>query len=131
MYEIFLSLLKNKGVRVVDVCRATGIAPSSMTDWKNGKYTPKYDRLKKIADYFEVPVSVFYPDVRKSVDEVLENAGQHEYYIDPQTVELAQTIMDNPLLRVLFNEASTADPEDIQASYDTLMAMKRKARHYD
>lgn len=131
MYSIFLSLLKKKGVRVMDVCRATGIAPSSMTDWKNGKYTPKYDRLKKIADYFEVPVSVFYPDVRKSVDEALEDSGDHTHYIDPQTAELAQKIMDNPLLRVLLNEASTADPEDIQASYDTLMAMKRKARHYD
>ena len=114
----------------MDVCRATGIAPSSMTDWKNGKYTPKYDRLKKIADYFEVPVSVFYPDVRKLAnDEPKEQEDRG--YIDPQTAELAQQIMDNSLLRVLCNEALTADTEDIQAAYDTLMHMKRKARNYD
>ena len=126
MYEIFQKLLKEKGVKVVDVCKATGISQPTMTSWKNGRTTPKAETLKKIANYFGVSVSIFFPDLNN-----LPSPATQEHYIDPQTAELAQAIMDNPLLRVLFNEASTADPEDIQASYDTLMAMKRKARHYD
>lgn len=126
MYEIFQKLLKEKGVKVVDVCKATGISQPTMTGWKQGRTTPKTETLKKIADYFGVSVSVFFPDINH-----LPTESPPQYYIDPQTAELAQAIIDNPLLRVLFNEATTADPEDIQASYDTLMAMKRKARHYD
>ena len=54
MYEIFEKLLKEKNVKVADVTRATGIASSTFTDWKKGRYTPKQDKLQKIADYFGV-----------------------------------------------------------------------------
>ena len=27
-----------------------------MYEWKSGKYTPKVDKLQKIADYFKVPL---------------------------------------------------------------------------
>lgn len=54
MYEIFVELLQKKGVSANQVCKATGIAPATVSDWKNGKSCPKQDKLKKIADYFEV-----------------------------------------------------------------------------
>lgn len=54
MYEIFEKLLKEKNIKVADVTRATGIASSTFTDWKKGRYTPKQDKLEKIADYFGV-----------------------------------------------------------------------------
>lgn len=54
MYEIYLKLLKEKGVRTSDVCKATGIVASTFSDWKKGKSTPKQEKLMKIADYFGV-----------------------------------------------------------------------------
>lgn len=54
MYEIFVELLQNKGVSAYQVCKSTGIAGATISDWKKGKSTPKQDKLKKIADYFEV-----------------------------------------------------------------------------
>lgn len=56
MYDIYLKLLKEKGVRTSDVCRATGIVASTFSDWKKGKSAPKQDKLIKIADYFGVTV---------------------------------------------------------------------------
>ena len=56
MYEIFEKLLKEKNVKVADVTRSTGIASSTFTDWKKGRYTPKQDKLQKIADYFGVTI---------------------------------------------------------------------------
>ena len=56
MYEIFERLLKEKNVKVADVTRATGIASSTFTDWKKGRYTPKQDKLQRIADYFGVTI---------------------------------------------------------------------------
>lgn len=54
MYEIYLKLLKEKGVRTSDVCKATGIVASTFSDWKKGKSAPKQEKLMKIADYFGV-----------------------------------------------------------------------------
>lgn len=59
MYKTFEMLLKEKGVKVADVCKATGLKPSMMSDWKRGKYTPKTDKLQLIADYFGVPLETF------------------------------------------------------------------------
>lgn len=56
MYEIFASLLKEKGVKVTDVVKATGISSSTFTDWKKGRYRPKTDKMLLIATYFGVSV---------------------------------------------------------------------------
>ena len=53
-YSVFERLLKSRGVNVSQVARATGIAASTFTDWKNGRSVPKADKLAKIADYFSV-----------------------------------------------------------------------------
>lgn len=54
MYEVFAELLKQKNVKAADVCRATGLPSSLFSEWKRGKSSPKIDKLKKIADYFDV-----------------------------------------------------------------------------
>lgn len=54
MYEIYQKLLDEKGIKNADVSRATGISNMTLSDWKNGKSTPKQDKLMKIADYFGV-----------------------------------------------------------------------------
>ena len=41
MYEIFAKLLEQKGVTPYQVYKATGVAQSSLSDWKNGKSKPK------------------------------------------------------------------------------------------
>lgn len=56
MYKTFELLLKLNGCRVADVARATGIGKSTFTDWKQGRTTPKAEKLQKIADYFGVSV---------------------------------------------------------------------------
>lgn len=56
MYSIFEKLLEERGVKVSDVSRATGIRQSIFSDWKAGRYTPKTDKMKLIADYFGVSV---------------------------------------------------------------------------
>lgn len=54
MYEIFVELLQKHKVSAFQVCKATGIAPATISDWKSGKSTPKNDKLQKIAKYFNV-----------------------------------------------------------------------------
>ena len=50
------------------------------------------------------------------------------YYLNPETAELAQTLFENKDLRVLFDAAKDATPEDLQTTYNMLMALKKKER---
>ena len=53
-YKIFEELLKINKTTVYRVSKETGIAASTLSDWKNGRSTPKTEKLRLIADYFGV-----------------------------------------------------------------------------
>lgn len=54
MYERYLEILSERGLKNIDVSRATGIPASTFSDWKKGKSSPKRDKIEKIADFFGV-----------------------------------------------------------------------------
>ena len=58
MYETFEKLLEKKKVTAYQVCKETGIKQSTISDWKAGRYTPKVDKMQKLADYFNVPLEM-------------------------------------------------------------------------
>lgn len=60
MYEKFENLLKERGVTPYRVHKDTGISTATLSDWKNGKSQPKKDKIEKLCEYFEVPLSYFY-----------------------------------------------------------------------
>lgn len=57
MYEIFEQLLHKYGLTEYKVSKETGVTQSTLSDWKRGRSTPKTENMKKIADYFGVPLS--------------------------------------------------------------------------
>lgn len=56
VYEIFEQLLQERSVTAYRVCKDLGLSQSTITAWKNGEYTPKQEKLQKIAEYFSVPI---------------------------------------------------------------------------
>lgn len=56
IYEKFHRLCELRGVTPYVVSKETGIPQSTLSDWKNGRYTPKADKMLKIAEYFDVPL---------------------------------------------------------------------------
>lgn len=60
MYQKFDNLLKINHCRPSTVADAIGIRRGYLSDWKLGKTNPKIETLRKIADYFNVPVAYFY-----------------------------------------------------------------------
>lgn len=62
MYEKFQKLLMNSGKTAYRVAKETGLSPTVFSDWKRGKSNPKIDKLKTLADYFEVPIEYFLED---------------------------------------------------------------------
>ncbi len=61
-YQCFEKLLETNKTTVYRVSKETGISASTLTDWKFGRSTPKADKLKKLADYFDVSISYFLDD---------------------------------------------------------------------
>lgn len=59
MYEKYSALRDKRHITDYRVAKATGITKSTFSDWKNGRSEPKLDKLKKIADYFGVPIEYF------------------------------------------------------------------------
>ena len=120
MYEIFAKLLKAKGCTAYQVSKATGIAQSTLSDWKSGKSVPKADKIQKIADFFDVSADYLMTGEEKE--------DGKRYYLNDETAEMAQRLFENRDLRVLFDAAKDASPEDLKTTYDMLMALKRKER---
>ena len=91
--------------------------------WVKGKAMPSVSVIRKIADYFGVGIT----------DLVDDKAGKKGavYYLDPETAEAAQQMHDNQELKVLFDAARTASPEDLRTTYQMLMALKRKEQGSD
>lgn len=114
MYEKFQKLLDEKNVTANRVAKATGIDRSAFTHWKNGKFTPKINTLEKIADYFNVPVSYFYE----------EKEGKPTYYMDDETLRLAQDLHDDPEFRAMFSADKKTRKEEMEKVKQILKIMK-------
>lgn len=57
MYKKYAILRDARGLNDNKVCKATGIASATISSWKNGRYTPKIDKLQKIAELLGVSVT--------------------------------------------------------------------------
>lgn len=118
MYEKYLELLEEKNCRNIDVSKATGIPPSTFSDWKKGKSSPKLDKLKKIADYFNVQVEYLTGESEYKIreDMLLERYGLQP--IDTHKIPLLGSVAcGEPIFasedRELYVEVGT----DIKADY--------------
>ena len=58
-YAKYVRLKQAAGVTDYRVAEETGIGKSTFSDWKSGRSSPKLEKLKKIADFFNVPVDFF------------------------------------------------------------------------
>lgn len=89
MYEIFEKLLKERGITAYRVSKETGVTTATLTSWKQGKYTPKPEKMQKIADYFGVSLSYLMtgkedsekepqlkPKDKKDIEEILASTEE-------------------------------------------------------
>lgn len=58
-YETYAKMRDKKGYKDSQVAAGTGIGKSTFSDWKKGNYTPKADKLMKIANFLNIPMNTF------------------------------------------------------------------------
>ena len=109
MYEIFELLCNKNNVTPYRVCKETGLTTATISNWKAGRYVPKQDKLQKIADYFNVSLEYLMTGEEKE--------GGERYYLNDETAQMAQKLFQNKELRVLFDAAQDASPEDLKTTY--------------
>lgn len=105
MYEIFEQLLQKNGITPYKVSKDTGISQTTLSNWKNGHLTPKYDKMLILAEYFNVPVEQLMGN---------ETPKEQAYYLNEETAEIANQIFHNKDLRILFDASRKAKPEDLK-----------------
>lgn len=113
MWEVFERLCEEKGVTPYRVGEETGIKGSTFYGWKTGKYTPKQEKLQKIADYFRV-----------SLEYLMTGEEPEGYYINPEAADMAQQIFENKDLRLLFDVAKDVTPEQLKLLHDLALSWK-------
>lgn len=59
LYQRYADLRDKAGVTDYEVAKQTGVSTSTLTNWKYGRYVPKANKIKKIAEYFKVPIEYF------------------------------------------------------------------------
>lgn len=55
-HENYTKLRDARKLNDYRVSKETGISLVCLTEWKQGRYTPKMDKFIKLADYFGVPI---------------------------------------------------------------------------
>lgn len=119
-YEIYSKIRDKLGFKDSAVAAGAGITKSTFSDWKAGRYQPKDEKLQKIATF--LGISMEYLKTGK------EKEGGETYYLNKETTKMAQTIFENKELRMLFDAAQDASPDDLQTVHSMLLALKRKER---
>ena len=119
MYDIFEQLLQSYGITAYKFCKETGISQSTISTWKKKRNIISGEIAQTIASYFNISVDYLMTGKEKEAD---------KYYINEETAEMAQTLFESKPLRVLFDAAKDATPEDLKTTYNMLMALKKKER---
>ena len=120
MWEIFEKLRKEKGLSAYQICKDIGEPSGMISNWKAGRYTPKADKMQKIADYFNVSVEY----LTTGIDTEKKSDSGKKYYFSDETAQMAQELYETPGMRILFDAARGSKPEDMQMAADLLKRLK-------
>ena len=85
------------------VAKDLGFSQSLLPNWKKGVAQPKQDKIKLIADYFNVPVEYFYENMNEP------------YTQDPTVAHISMKIANDKRLMKMFNAACNMSTSDLDA----------------
>lgn len=91
IYDRYKAIRDSRNVKDSQVAKETGITKSTFSEWKSGKYTPKQEKLQKIADYFGVSIEYLMTGSNDNVKEQPQLSSRDERDISRR---LEQTLSD-------------------------------------
>lgn len=58
-YKKYSTMRDERGMTDYEVSKLSGVSTSTLSNWKAGRYTPKADKVKNIANVFKVSIEYF------------------------------------------------------------------------
>lgn len=91
-YDVFSRLCREKGEKPSNVVTKIGLSTPNATYWKRGSI-PKYETMKKLAEYFSVPVETFLDlsndeRIKIEMSSMLIQEMIGEYGGDPNSIDM-------------------------------------------
>jgi transcriptional regulator with XRE-family HTH domain len=102
-YGKFEILCENKGVKPSTVSRITGVSTATLSSWKGGKYTPKSDKIRSIANYFGVSIAYFEDDKGEEDDSVGLPGYFKQYIFEEDIASYALKLKREPVLKEILD----------------------------
>lgn len=106
-----------EGLSQSELAAKLGVSVSRISMYEVGKREPDFETEEKIADFFNTDLNTLRG--RDTEDE-------ERYYFNEETRDMAQKIFEHKELRMLFDAARDASPEDLETVHSMLLALKRK-----
>lgn len=103
-------LMKERGLKDKDLCEYANIKQSTFATWKQKGRNPKPEYLPDIAEFLGVSEKYLLTG-----EEITE------------TEAMAEKLHKDPNLRMLFDAADGATPEDLELAAEMLKKMKRNS----
>lgn len=133
---------EKKGYTLEELGNKVGVGKSTIRKWENGIIkNMRRDKIQILAEvlgcspleFIDVDEKVI-EKYQKELDEYVVRQQEKEdakgtsdiYYKDIETQEIAQQIFQNEELRLLFDAAKDASPEDLKTVHTMLTALKKK-----
>ena len=91
IYDRYKTIRDSRNIKDSQVAKETGITKSTFSEWKSGKYTPKQDKLQKIADFFGVTIDYLMTGTEDTTKEYTQLNARDERDISRR---LEQTLSD-------------------------------------
>lgn len=93
-----------------------GVSEGTISRWESGDIeNMRRNMIVKLAKALDISPAVLME---------WEPAPQDEYYLNKETAEIAQELFNNPDLRVLFDAARDAKPENLRLAAEMLRRFK-------
>lgn len=109
--ERIKEICKERGISIARLERECNFSNGYLASIKTGMIPA--DRLQKVSSYLGVSPNY------------LLTGETDDYYINPETAELAQELYENPDLRLLFDASRSATPEQLRLIRGLVLQMTK------
>lgn len=120
--ERIIEICEERHIPVSRIERQLGFSNGYIKKVKNGNISA--DRLQQIADYLSLP-SEYLVTGQMPEREGVNSINGTKYYFSDETAAVAQEIFEKPGLRMLFDAARDARPEDLMTMASIIERLKK------
>lgn len=104
-----------------ELAKRLGVGTTSVSNWVNGIKTPRMDKVDAMCEIFHCSRS----DLIVDPDDEHKNA-QDTWYYDSDTRQIADRIKTDSHMRILFDAARDAKPEDLEKAASFIRFLKEQ-----